>query len=80
MVIDDTAVEKDFRERYAVELRKKKVKSSVSPHFGFDELSDQMTNVRRQELATPGRRGEQIKKYEEIRKEIVRRISLQQRT
>ena len=79
MVIDDTAVEKDFRARYAVELRKKKTKSSINPHFGFDELSDEMTSVRRQELVTPGRRGEQIK-YEEIRKEIVRRVGLQQRT
>jgi hypothetical protein len=71
----DTEQEMNFRERYAVELRKKKVNYSVSQHFGLDELSDEIKKVARQEMATPGRRGEQIKR-EEISKEIVRRTSL----
>jgi hypothetical protein len=72
---DDTAEEKDFRERYASELRKKKTRSSANPNFGFDELSDEVRKVKHQELVTPGRRGEQIK-HEEISKEILRRLSL----
>lgn len=71
----DTQEEKDFRERYAHELRKKKMQCSVSPHFGLDELADEVKSVKRQELITPGRRGEQIK-HEEISKEILRRLSL----
>jgi hypothetical protein len=71
----DTEQEMNFRERYAVELRKKKVNYSVSQHFGLDELSDEIKKVARQEMATPGRRGEQIKR-EEISKEIVRRTGL----
>ena len=74
-MVDDTAEEKDFRERYASELRKKKARSSVNPNFGFDELSDEVRKVKHQELVTPGRRGEQIK-HEEISKEILRRLSL----
>ncbi|HEX2014621.1 MAG TPA: hypothetical protein VLA68_05270 [Nitrososphaera sp.] len=74
-MVNDTAEEKDFRERYALELRKKRVNQSLSPHFGYDELSDEIRKVRRQELATPGRRGEQIKS-EEIIKEIMRRLDL----
>ncbi len=75
MTAIDTEQEMNFRERYAVELRKKKVNYSVSQHFGLDELSDEIKKVARQEMATPGRRGEQIKR-EEISKEIVRRTSL----
>jgi hypothetical protein len=71
----DTQEEKDFRERYANELRKKKVQHSVNPHFGLDELAEEAKSVKKQELITPGRRGEQIK-YEEISKEILRRLSL----
>ncbi len=74
-MVDDTAEEKDFRERYASELRKKKTKNSINPNFGFDELSDEVRKVKHQELVTPGRRGEQIK-HEEISKEIVRRLNL----
>lgn len=74
-MFSDTPEESDFRERYALELRKKKVKQSLNPHFGYDELSDELRKVRSQELATPGRRGEQIKN-EEILKEIVRRLDL----
>lgn len=74
-MVDDTLEEKDFRERYAIELRKKKSSNSSSPYFGSDELSDELKKVARQEMATPGRRGEQIKR-EEISKEILRRRSL----
>jgi hypothetical protein len=51
------------------------VNYSISQHFQYDELSDEIKQVARQEMATPGRRGEQIKR-EEISKEIVRRTSL----
>ena len=78
MTVIDTEQEMNFRERYAIELRKKKVNYSVSQHFGADELSDEIKKVARQEMATPGRRGDQIKR-EEISKEIVRRTSLQNR-
>ena len=74
-MVDDTQEERDFRERYAQELRKKKSEKTVSPYFGTDELSDERRKVARQEQMTPGRRGEQIK-YEEISKEILRRIDL----
>jgi hypothetical protein len=70
---EDTPQEKDFRERYALELRKKKGISCVSPHFGRDELVEEMEKVKHQGQITPGRRGEQIK-YEEIAKEILRRL------
>ena len=75
MTAIDTEQEMNFRERYAVELRKKKVNNSISQHFGLDELSDEIKKVARQEMATPGRRGEHIKR-EEISKEIVRRTGL----
>jgi hypothetical protein len=71
--------EKDFRERYAAELRKLKVGGKLSPHFGIDQLSDELHLVARQEMATPGRRGEQIKR-EEISKEILRRMALAEDT
>lgn len=74
-MVDDTSEEKDFRERYATELRKKRTSKSLSPHFGSDELSDELKKVARQEMATPGRRGEQIKR-EEISNEILRRKRL----
>ena len=75
MVLGDTDEEKDFRERYAAELRRKKANEIISPHFGSDELTDEIRKIARQEMATPGRRGEQIKR-EEINKEILRRLSL----
>src|SRR5215218_9399200 len=68
-VVDDTSEERDFRERYAFELRKKKVERYVSSHFGSDELSDELKKVKHQEMVSPGRRGEQIK-LEEINKEF----------
>jgi hypothetical protein len=74
-VVHDTQEEKDFRERYANELRKKKIQYSLNPHFGLDELDEEVKSVKHQEQITPGRRGEQIK-YEEISKEILRRLSL----
>jgi hypothetical protein len=78
-MVEDTLEEKDFRERYALELRKKRNSVALSPHFGSDELSDELKKVARQEMATPGRRGEQIKR-EEIAKEILRRQSLTKKT
>jgi predicted nucleic acid-binding protein len=75
MANEDTQEEKDFRERYAEELRKKKIQNFVSPHFGCDELSEEIRRVKQQELITPGRRGEKIK-HEEISKEIIRRLQL----
>ena len=75
LVIIDTAQEKDFRDRYAQELRKKIMQNSVNPHFGLDELSDERARVKHQEMITPGRRGEQIK-HEEKGKEILRRLTL----
>ncbi len=73
--LGDTQEEKDFRERYAHELRKKKVQRSINSHFGLDEVSDELAKVKHQAMITPGRRGEQIK-HEEISKEILRRISV----
>ncbi|HKU48320.1 MAG TPA: hypothetical protein VJP79_00090 [Nitrososphaera sp.] len=73
--IPDTDQEKDFRERYALELQSKKMRGFLSQHFGSDELADEIQKVARQEQMTPGRRGEQIKR-EEISKEIIRRTSL----
>lgn len=74
-MVEDSLQEKDFRERYAQELRKKKISDCINPHFGCNELDEEMEKVKHQELITPGRRGEQIK-YEEITKEILRRMSL----
>jgi hypothetical protein len=71
---NDTPEEKDFRDRYAHELRNKKTHNFTSLHFGSDELSDERAMVKHQEMITPGRRGEQIK-HEEINKEILRRIA-----
>lgn len=70
---NDTQEEKDFRQRYAHELRKKKMQHSTSLHFGFDEISDELARVKHQAMITPGRRGEQIK-HEEISREIIRRM------
>lgn len=72
--MEDTPQERDFRARYALELRKKKSSSGVNPHFGRNELDEEMEQVKHQELITPGRRGEQIKQ-EEISKEILRRLA-----
>lgn len=74
--LNDTQEEKDFRVRYAYELRKKKISNSISSHFNVDELSDEQARVKHQAMITPGRRGEQIKQ-EEINREILRRISIQ---
>lgn len=68
----DTPEEKEFRERYAEELRKKKMPNNLNPHFGSNEMLDELARVKRQMMMTPGRRGEQIKN-EEINKEILRR-------
>ena len=68
----DTPEEQEFRQRYALELRNKKMKVGLNPHFGSDEISDELARVKRQMMITPGRRGEQIK-AEEIANEILRR-------
>jgi hypothetical protein len=70
-MVEDTEDEKQFRERYADELRKKK-------HNGKDsDLDVERSEVKQQGMKTPGRRGEQIKN-EEIDKEIVRRYTSRQ--
>ena len=73
--VNDTQEEKDFRERYALELRKKKMQSSNIADFGLDEISEELARVKHQAMITPGRRGEEIK-FEEINREILRRISI----
>ncbi|WP_415281109.1 hypothetical protein [Candidatus Nitrososphaera sp. FF02] len=67
-MVEDTEEEKQFRARYADELKKKKQDSTDS------ELEIERNNVKHQGMKTPGRRGEQIK-HEEIDKEIVRRYA-----
>lgn len=70
-MVEDTEDEKQFRGRYADELRKKK-------HSGKDsDLDVERSEVKQQGMKTPGRRGEQIKN-EEIDKEIVRRYTSRQ--
>jgi hypothetical protein len=68
---DDTKDEALFRERYATELRKKKQQDS-NTFRGDDELNDEKRRVNRQEMKTPGRRGEKIKQ-EELDREFSRR-------
>jgi hypothetical protein len=70
-VVEDTEAEKQFRERYADELRKKKQTGRDS------DLDIERSEVKQQGMKTPGRRGEQIKN-EEIDKEIVRRYTSRQ--
>ena len=72
---NDSPEEKDFRERYASELRKMKIQNCISSHFGLDEVSEELARVKHQAMITPGRRGEQIK-HEEINREILRRINI----
>jgi hypothetical protein len=68
IMVEDSEDEKQFRGRYADELRKKK-------HSGKDsDLDVERSEVKQQGMKTPGRRGEQIKN-EEIDKEIVRRYT-----
>lgn len=69
----DTQEERDFRQEYASELRKKKTIQSISTHFGIDELSDELARVKHQAMITPGHRGEEIN-HEEICRELLRRI------
>lgn len=64
----DTEDEKQFRGRYADELRKIKNSGNNS------DLDVERSEVKNQGMKTPGRRGEQIKN-EEIDKEIVRRYT-----
>lgn len=69
MIVADTNEEAFFRERYAVELKKKDGR----------QLHDEEIRIRQQILRTPGRRGEQIKS-EELDKEVLRRVILDQVT
>jgi len=64
--VEDNDEEKEFRTRYAEELKKKKQEG------GRTDLEDERTRVKHQQMKTPGRRGEQIK-HEEIDREFVRR-------
>ena len=72
---DDMQEEKDSRSKYAHELRKKKMQNYANSHFGLDEILDELARVKHQAMIMSGRREEQIK-YEEINKEILRRISI----
>ncbi len=72
-MVEDTEEEKNFRDRYASELKKKK-----QDGYKIDELEDERRNVKQQGMKTPGRRGEQIK-HEELDKEIGRRYGLRQK-
>jgi hypothetical protein len=70
-MVEDSEDEKQFRQRYSDELKKKK-------HGGKDtDLDVERMEVKQQGMKTPGRRGEQIKN-EEIDKEIVRRYDSRQ--
>jgi hypothetical protein len=64
--------ESDFRERYTLELRKKR-QSGINNYYGVDELVQERKQVNQQQMKTPGRRGEVIKN-EEIDKEMSRRL------
>ena len=64
--------ENDFRERYTVELRKKR-QCGLDNYYGVDELVEERKQVNQQQMKTPGRRGEVIK-HEEISKEMSRRL------
>lgn len=64
--------ERDFRERYTVELRKKR-QCGLNNYYGVDELLEERKQVNQQQMKTPGRRGEVIK-HEEISKEMSRRL------
>jgi hypothetical protein len=66
------ADEIDFRNRYMIELRKKR-QQGINNYFGIDELLEERRQVNQQQMKTPGRRGEIIK-HEEIDKEILRRL------
>ena len=65
-MVEDNDEEREFRTRYAEELKKKKQEG------GRTDLEDERTRVKHQQMKTPGRRGEQIK-HEEIDREFVRR-------
>jgi hypothetical protein len=67
-MVEDTEDEKQFRGRYADELKKIKYGGKDS------DMDVERLEVKQQGMRTPGRRGEQIKN-EEIDKEIVRRYT-----
>lgn len=69
---EETEEERNFRERYAIELRKKR-QCGLNNYYGIDELLEERKQVNQQQMKTPGRRGEAIK-HEEINREISRRL------
>lgn len=69
---EETEEERDFRGRYALELRKKR-QCGLNNYYGIDELLEERKQVNQQQMKTPGRRGEAIK-HEEINREISRRL------
>ena len=75
---NDTAEEAFFRQRYALELQKKKQQDQGS-YNGNDELVNERREVSRQQMKTPGRSGEKIKQ-EEIDKEFVRRSMIKKQS
>lgn len=70
--LKDTEEERDFRSRYAQELRKKR-QCGLNNYYGIDELLEERKQVNQQQMKTPGRKGEVIK-HEEISKEVSRRL------
>jgi hypothetical protein len=70
-MVEDTEDEKQFRGRYAAELKKKSYAGKDS------DMDVERIEVKQQGMRTPGRRGEQIKN-EEMDKEIVRRYTSRQ--
>jgi hypothetical protein len=73
----ESPTESSFRLKYAKELEKKRVPGTDN-YYGPDELLEEKLKVNQQQMKTPGRRGEIIKQ-EEIAKEIIRRLSVQQK-
>ena len=73
----ESPIESSFRLKYAKELEKKRVPRTDN-YYGPDELLEEKLKVNQQQMKTPGRRGEIIKQ-EEIAKEIIRRLSVQQK-
>jgi hypothetical protein len=73
---EDLEEERDFRDRYMHELKKKR-QHGINNYYGIDELSEERKQVNQQQMKTPGRKGELIK-HEEIDKEILRRLKSQE--
>ena len=65
-MVEDTEEEKQFRGRYSDELKKKKRSG------GDSDMDLERTEVKQQGMKTPGRRGEQIKNEEIVRRYTAR--------